>query len=35
VSGRIRRTVSADLGSGGAPLRLRTTNGGVRVRRAG
>jgi hypothetical protein len=27
------RTVSADLGSGGAPIRVRTTNGGVRIAR--
>lgn len=35
VSGRIRRTISTELGSGGAPVRVRTTNGGVQVRRAG
>lgn len=35
VSGRIRRTLSTDLGAGGAPIRVRTTNGGVEIRRAG
>lgn len=35
VSGRIGRRLSADLGSGGAPIRVVTTNGGVRVQRPG
>lgn len=35
VSGRIGRRISAELGSGGAPIRVVTTNGGVRVRRPG
>jgi hypothetical protein len=35
VSGRIGRRLSADLGSGGAPVRVVTTNGGVRVTRPG
>ena len=35
VSGRIGRRLSADLGSGGAPIRVVTTNGGVRVQRSG
>jgi len=35
VSGRIRRSLSADLGDGGAPIRVRTTNGGVDIRRTG
>lgn len=35
VSGQIRRTLSTDLGAGGAPIRVRTTNGGVEIRRAG
>lgn len=35
VSGRLRRTLSTDLGAGGAPIRVRTTNGGVEIRRAG
>lgn len=34
VSGRIGRTLSTSLGSGGPPIRVTTTNGGVRVRRA-
>jgi len=33
VQGRINRRVSVDLGSGGAPIRVRTTNGGVSVKR--
>jgi hypothetical protein len=32
VSGRLDRTISARLGSGGPPVRVRTQNGGVRVR---
>lgn len=35
VQGRIRRTLSTDLGSGGAPIRVQTTNGGIQIRRAG
>lgn len=35
VSGRLQRTLSTDLGDGGAPIRIRTTNGGVEVRRIG
>lgn len=35
VSGRIGRSLSADLGDGGAPIRVRTTNGGVEIRRTG
>ena len=31
VQGTIGRSVSTDLGSGGAPLRVRTSNGGVRI----
>jgi hypothetical protein len=31
VQGRIDRQISANLGSGGAPIRVRTHNGGVRV----
>lgn len=33
VQGRIGRTISTDLGNGGAPIRLRTINGGVSVER--
>jgi len=33
VQGSIGKTLSTDLGRGGAPLRVRTTNGGVSVRR--
>jgi hypothetical protein len=33
VQGRIDREINADLGSGGAPIRVRTHNGGVRVTR--
>ncbi len=33
VQGRIGRTLSTDLGSGGALVRVRTTNGGVTVSR--
>jgi hypothetical protein len=32
VSGRVDRTISARLGSGGPPVRVRTQNGGVSVR---
>ncbi len=35
ISGRIHRSISTDLGDGGPPIRLRTTNGGVEIRRAG
>jgi hypothetical protein len=31
VQGRVDRQISADLGSGGAPIRVRTHNGGVKV----
>lgn len=34
VQGRIGRRVEATLGSGGAPVRVTTTNGGVRVSRS-
>jgi DUF4097 and DUF4098 domain-containing protein YvlB len=33
VQGRIDRNISTDLGSGGAPIRVRTTNGGVTVKK--
>ncbi len=33
VQGNLRRELNADLGAGGAPIRLRTVNGGVRVER--
>jgi hypothetical protein len=33
VQGRIRRDLDVQLGQGGAPIRVRTTNGGVRIRR--
>lgn len=33
VQGRIGRRLEADLGSGGAPIRVETTNGGIRLRR--
>lgn len=33
VQGRIDRSVEGDLGSGGPPVRVRTTNGGVKVTR--
>lgn len=33
VQGRIGREVDTNLGSGGAPIRLRTSNGSVRVDR--
>lgn len=33
VQGRIGRRVEADLGSGGPPVRLTTTNGGIRLQR--
>jgi putative adhesin len=33
VQGRIDRDINADLGSGGAPIRVRTNNGGVRITR--
>jgi DUF4097 and DUF4098 domain-containing protein YvlB len=32
VSGRLGRTISTRLGGGGAPIRVRTTNGGVSIR---
>ena len=31
VQGRLDRQISADLGSGGAPIRVRTHNGGVKI----
>ena len=31
MQGSIGRSISTDLGSGGAPLRVRTSNGGVRI----
>lgn len=31
VQGRLDRNLNVDLGSGGPPIRVRTTNGGVRV----
>jgi DUF4097 and DUF4098 domain-containing protein YvlB len=34
VSGRINRNIRTTLGEGGAPVRVRTTNGGVSIRRA-
>lgn len=33
VSGNVGKTLATDLGNGGAPIRLRTTNGGVSVHR--
>ena len=33
VQGRIGRTLSTDLGQGGPPIRVRTTNGGVSIER--
>jgi DUF4097 and DUF4098 domain-containing protein YvlB len=33
VQGNVRREISTDLGSGGAPIRLRTVNGGVTIER--
>jgi DUF4097 and DUF4098 domain-containing protein YvlB len=33
VQGRIGKDVELDLGGGGAPIQVRTTNGGIRVRR--
>lgn len=33
VQGEINRNLSVDLGSGGAPIKVRTTNGGVSVKR--
>lgn len=33
VTGRIGRELRAQLGDGGAPVRVRTTNGGVRIQR--
>jgi hypothetical protein len=33
VEGRIGRNVSAQIGGGGPPIRLRTTNGGISIRR--
>jgi len=33
VQGRIDREINTDLGNGGAPIRIRTNNGGVRISR--
>jgi hypothetical protein len=33
VQGKIEKSVATDLGSGGATIRLMTTNGGVSVRK--
>lgn len=33
VQGRIGKRIQADLGSGGAPIRVETTNGAIRIRR--
>jgi DUF4097 and DUF4098 domain-containing protein YvlB len=33
VKGRINRDIEATLGAGGAPIRVRTSNGGVRITR--
>ncbi len=33
VQGEIKRELSTDLGSGGPPLRVRTTNGGISIKR--
>jgi hypothetical protein len=35
VSGRISKSLSTELGSGGARIHVRTTNGGVKIRQAG
>jgi len=35
VQGRITRELAVNLGSGGATVRAMTTNGGVRIKRAG
>lgn len=35
VQGRVGRELVTTLGSGGAPVRVRSNNGGVRIRRAG
>jgi len=35
VQGRISKELSMDLGSGGPTVRAMTTNGGVRLKRAG
>jgi DUF4097 and DUF4098 domain-containing protein YvlB len=34
VQGDVRRNLSTQLGQGGAPLRLQTTNGSIRIRRS-
>lgn len=34
VQGRLGRTIETELGGGGAPIRVMTTNGGVRIRKA-
>jgi hypothetical protein len=31
VKGRLNRDIDATLGGGGAPIRVRTSNGGVRI----
>ncbi|MFN7947054.1 MAG: DUF4097 family beta strand repeat-containing protein [Blastocatellia bacterium] len=33
MEGEIKRELSVDLGSGGSPLRVRTTNGGISIKR--
>lgn len=33
VQGEIKRELTTDLGSGGSPLRVRTTNGGISIKR--
>ena len=33
VKGRLNRDIDATLGGGGAPIRVRTSNGGVRITR--
>ncbi|HZS04892.1 MAG TPA: DUF4097 family beta strand repeat-containing protein [Blastocatellia bacterium] len=33
LQGKIERELSVDLGSGGSPLRVRTTNGGISIKR--
>lgn len=35
LQGRIGRSISAEIGGGGPPIRVRTTNGGIRLRTAG
>jgi hypothetical protein len=33
VQGTLDRSISTDLGSGGAPIKVRTSNGGVKITR--